>query len=203
MFKAKHPGNSGQNQRQLNLFEDDKICNDTNLISYDILTNFCLRSAPIKSNNLSAGTELIVTSDAAVVTWSRANQKQRWSPRGSVSVVFEVAQCGGSHAVHSLCCVALHLKWLQLKMKGPILLILTVWLNSPFGGSAPPSSCSYPPSEWCSSLEAAAQCGVRVLIPKTFYVLSMENAAFQRQWLKVLTIVVEKPFNLAFKRLLT
>nr|ADJ21806.1 gamma-interferon-inducible lysosomal thiol reductase [Oplegnathus fasciatus] len=45
-------------------------------------------------------------------------------------------------------------------MKAPLLLILTVWLNSQYGGCAFSSSCSYPPSQWCSSLDSAIQCGV-------------------------------------------
>ncbi|XP_028988673.1 gamma-interferon-inducible lysosomal thiol reductase [Betta splendens] len=42
-------------------------------------------------------------------------------------------------------------------MKAPLLLIVAVWLNVPYGGS---SSCSVPPSQWCSSLDSAVQCGV-------------------------------------------
>lgn len=45
-------------------------------------------------------------------------------------------------------------------MKALLLLILTVWLNSQYGGCALSSSCSYPPSQWCSSLESAIECGV-------------------------------------------
>ncbi|XP_076601276.1 gamma-interferon-inducible lysosomal thiol reductase [Chaetodon auriga] len=45
-------------------------------------------------------------------------------------------------------------------MKGPLLLILTVWLNSQYGSCALSTSCTYPPSKWCSSLESAVQCGV-------------------------------------------
>ncbi|KAG8014059.1 Gamma-interferon-inducible lysosomal thiol reductase [Nibea albiflora] len=45
-------------------------------------------------------------------------------------------------------------------MKGPLLLLLTVWLYTQYGDCAALSSCSYPPSKWCSSLEAAVQCGV-------------------------------------------
>ncbi|KAM9349062.1 gamma-interferon-inducible lysosomal thiol reductase [Symphorus nematophorus] len=48
---------------------------------------------------------------------------------------------------------------LQLKMKGPLLLILTLWLNTQYGGYAF-SSCSSPPMKWCSSLDTALQCGV-------------------------------------------
>ncbi|XP_070774660.1 gamma-interferon-inducible lysosomal thiol reductase [Enoplosus armatus] len=44
-------------------------------------------------------------------------------------------------------------------MKAPLLLILTVWLSTQYGGSAP-STCSHPPSQWCSSLDSAIQCGV-------------------------------------------
>ncbi|XP_044076170.1 gamma-interferon-inducible lysosomal thiol reductase isoform X2 [Siniperca chuatsi] len=44
-------------------------------------------------------------------------------------------------------------------MKVPLLLILTVWLNTQHGGSAL-STCSHPPSQWCSSLDSAIQCGV-------------------------------------------
>ncbi|GLD51150.1 gamma-interferon-inducible lysosomal thiol reductase isoform X1 [Lates japonicus] len=44
-------------------------------------------------------------------------------------------------------------------MKAALLLILTVWLNSQYGDCAL-SSCSYPPSKWCSSLDSAIQCGV-------------------------------------------
>lgn len=46
-------------------------------------------------------------------------------------------------------------------MRGPLLLLcLTIWLNAELGGSAVPSSCSLPPSKWCSSLDSAIQCGV-------------------------------------------
>nr|XP_046263852.1 gamma-interferon-inducible lysosomal thiol reductase-like [Scatophagus argus] len=45
-------------------------------------------------------------------------------------------------------------------MKGPLLLIVTVWLSSQYGGCALSSSCTYPPSKWCSSLDSAVQCGV-------------------------------------------
>uniref|UniRef100_A0A3P8TDQ8 Gamma-interferon-inducible lysosomal thiol reductase n=1 Tax=Amphiprion percula TaxID=161767 RepID=A0A3P8TDQ8_AMPPE len=45
-------------------------------------------------------------------------------------------------------------------MKALLLLILTVWLNSQYGGCSLSSSCSYPPSKWCSSLESAIECGV-------------------------------------------
>ncbi|XP_031137102.1 gamma-interferon-inducible lysosomal thiol reductase [Sander lucioperca] len=41
-----------------------------------------------------------------------------------------------------------------------LLLVLTVWLNVQFGGCALSSSCSHPPSKWCSSLDSAVQCGV-------------------------------------------
>uniref|UniRef100_A0A3B4YYM3 Gamma-interferon-inducible lysosomal thiol reductase n=1 Tax=Stegastes partitus TaxID=144197 RepID=A0A3B4YYM3_9TELE len=44
-------------------------------------------------------------------------------------------------------------------MKALLLLILTVWLNSQSGDCSLSSSCSYPPSQWCSSLEAAVECG--------------------------------------------
>ncbi|CAN9503239.1 unnamed protein product [Ophioblennius macclurei] len=45
-------------------------------------------------------------------------------------------------------------------MKGTLmlLLLLTVWLNLQPGHCS--SSCSFPPHQWCSSLESAAQCGV-------------------------------------------
>ncbi len=49
-------------------------------------------------------------------------------------------------------------------MKAPLLMILTVWLNSQYGGCAFSSSCSYPPAQWCSSLDSAIQCGVRSFI---------------------------------------
>lgn len=42
-------------------------------------------------------------------------------------------------------------------MKAVLLLVLTVWLSSQYGDGA---SCSHPPSEWCSSLDTAVQCGV-------------------------------------------
>ncbi|XP_056246549.1 gamma-interferon-inducible lysosomal thiol reductase-like [Seriola aureovittata] len=45
-------------------------------------------------------------------------------------------------------------------MKAPLLLIMTVWLNTQYGGSFVSSSCSHPPSKWCSSLDTAIQCGV-------------------------------------------
>lgn len=44
-------------------------------------------------------------------------------------------------------------------MKACLLLVLTAWLNVQCGGSAL-SSCSHPPSQWCSSLDSAIQCGV-------------------------------------------
>ncbi|XP_034742813.1 gamma-interferon-inducible lysosomal thiol reductase [Etheostoma cragini] len=44
-------------------------------------------------------------------------------------------------------------------MKALLLLVLTVWLNVQYGGCAL-SSCSHPPSKWCSSLDSAIQCGV-------------------------------------------
>lgn len=40
-----------------------------------------------------------------------------------------------------------------------MLLILTVWLHSQYGSCAL-STCSHPPSKWCSSLDSAIQCGV-------------------------------------------
>uniref|UniRef100_A0A3Q3IAK6 Gamma-interferon-inducible lysosomal thiol reductase n=1 Tax=Monopterus albus TaxID=43700 RepID=A0A3Q3IAK6_MONAL len=45
-------------------------------------------------------------------------------------------------------------------MKTLLLLILTAWLNVHYGGCTFSSSCSYPPSKWCSSLDSAVQCGV-------------------------------------------
>ncbi|XP_026170303.1 gamma-interferon-inducible lysosomal thiol reductase [Mastacembelus armatus] len=48
----------------------------------------------------------------------------------------------------------------RLKMKVHLLLILAVCLNTQYGSSALPDSCSYPPSKWCSSLHSAVQCGV-------------------------------------------
>ncbi|XP_029931307.1 gamma-interferon-inducible lysosomal thiol reductase-like [Myripristis murdjan] len=45
-------------------------------------------------------------------------------------------------------------------MELPLLLILTVWVNARGVQSALPPNCSYPPSQWCSSLDSAAQCGV-------------------------------------------
>ncbi|XP_075877165.1 gamma-interferon-inducible lysosomal thiol reductase [Nelusetta ayraudi] len=45
-------------------------------------------------------------------------------------------------------------------MRGPLLLFLTIWLNTQLDGSAVSSSCSLPPSQWCSSLASAVQCGV-------------------------------------------
>lgn len=45
-------------------------------------------------------------------------------------------------------------------MKAPLLLILTVWLNFQSGGCSISSLCSYPPLQWCSSLDTAIQCGV-------------------------------------------
>ncbi|XP_028284441.1 gamma-interferon-inducible lysosomal thiol reductase [Parambassis ranga] len=45
-------------------------------------------------------------------------------------------------------------------MKVPLLLVVTVWLNSQRGGCSLSSSCSYPPAKWCSSPESAVQCGV-------------------------------------------
>ncbi|KAM8728821.1 gamma-interferon-inducible lysosomal thiol reductase-like [Acanthopagrus schlegelii] len=44
-------------------------------------------------------------------------------------------------------------------MKGPLLLILTILLNTQFGGAVL-SSCTYPPHKWCSSLDSAIKCGV-------------------------------------------
>ncbi|XP_040910331.1 gamma-interferon-inducible lysosomal thiol reductase [Toxotes jaculatrix] len=45
-------------------------------------------------------------------------------------------------------------------MKAPLLLIVAVWLNTQYGDCTLSSSCSYPPSKWCSSLDSAIQCGV-------------------------------------------
>ncbi|KAM3604028.1 uncharacterized protein V6R79_005484 [Siganus canaliculatus] len=45
-------------------------------------------------------------------------------------------------------------------MKGPLLLVLTICLNVYFGVGSASYSCSHPPSQWCSSLESAVQCGV-------------------------------------------
>ncbi|XP_042354263.1 gamma-interferon-inducible lysosomal thiol reductase [Plectropomus leopardus] len=45
-------------------------------------------------------------------------------------------------------------------MKTPLLLALTLLLCVLDGGSAVFSSCSRPPSKWCSSLDSAVQCGV-------------------------------------------
>ncbi|XP_060900350.1 gamma-interferon-inducible lysosomal thiol reductase [Labrus mixtus] len=45
-------------------------------------------------------------------------------------------------------------------MNCAVLLVLTVWFGSQCGGSALSSSCSDPPSKWCSSLDTAIQCGV-------------------------------------------
>ncbi|XP_067330043.1 gamma-interferon-inducible lysosomal thiol reductase [Channa argus] len=44
-------------------------------------------------------------------------------------------------------------------MKALVLLILTIWLNTKYGSCAL-SSCSVPPSKWCSSLDSAVKCGV-------------------------------------------
>ncbi|XP_036940762.1 gamma-interferon-inducible lysosomal thiol reductase isoform X2 [Acanthopagrus latus] len=44
-------------------------------------------------------------------------------------------------------------------MKGPLLLILTILLNTQFGGAVH-SSCTYSPHKWCSSLGSAIKCGV-------------------------------------------
>ncbi|XP_053186265.1 gamma-interferon-inducible lysosomal thiol reductase-like [Scomber japonicus] len=45
-------------------------------------------------------------------------------------------------------------------MKTLLLLVLTVWLNIESSGGTLSSSCSYPPSKWCSSMDSAIQCGV-------------------------------------------
>ncbi|KAM9322466.1 gamma-interferon-inducible lysosomal thiol reductase [Pholidichthys leucotaenia] len=45
-------------------------------------------------------------------------------------------------------------------MKVLVLLVVTVWLNSPCGFCSASSRCSLPPSQWCSSLDSAVQCGV-------------------------------------------
>ncbi|XP_047445041.1 gamma-interferon-inducible lysosomal thiol reductase [Mugil cephalus] len=45
-------------------------------------------------------------------------------------------------------------------MKALLLLVLTVWLNTQSGSCSPSSSCSYPPSKWCSSMDSAIECGV-------------------------------------------
>ncbi|KAM4605438.1 gamma-interferon-inducible lysosomal thiol reductase [Polymixia lowei] len=42
-------------------------------------------------------------------------------------------------------------------MKAALLLVLTIWSNADSGLS---SSCTQSPSQWCSSLESAIQCGV-------------------------------------------
>nr|ACQ58865.1 Gamma-interferon-inducible lysosomal thiol reductase precursor [Anoplopoma fimbria] len=47
-----------------------------------------------------------------------------------------------------------------MKMKIPMLLLMAVWLNAQSGGCALSSSCPHPPSQWCSSLDSAIQCGV-------------------------------------------
>ncbi|XP_035526033.1 gamma-interferon-inducible lysosomal thiol reductase [Morone saxatilis] len=41
-------------------------------------------------------------------------------------------------------------------MKAPLLLILAVWLHT----QSALSSCTLPPSKWCTSLDSAIQCGV-------------------------------------------
>ncbi|KAM3866006.1 gamma-interferon-inducible lysosomal thiol reductase-like [Diretmus argenteus] len=45
-------------------------------------------------------------------------------------------------------------------MKALLLLVLTVWSASSSSSSSSSSSCSSSPSQWCSSLESAIQCGV-------------------------------------------
>lgn len=65
---------------------------------------------------------------------------------------------------------------LQLKMKTLLLLILTVWLNIQSSGGTLSSSCSHPPSQWCSSLESAIQCGVLDLCLKTNFTRSNQTA---------------------------
>uniref|UniRef100_UPI0037E6FDBC gamma-interferon-inducible lysosomal thiol reductase n=1 Tax=Semicossyphus pulcher TaxID=241346 RepID=UPI0037E6FDBC len=45
-------------------------------------------------------------------------------------------------------------------MKAALLLVLTIWFSAQDAGFALPTSCSLPPSKWCSSLDTAIQCGV-------------------------------------------
>ncbi|XP_041659823.1 gamma-interferon-inducible lysosomal thiol reductase [Cheilinus undulatus] len=47
-------------------------------------------------------------------------------------------------------------------MKAVVLLVLTVWFSCQCSGDtfSSLSSCSRPPSEWCSSFDSAVQCGV-------------------------------------------
>lgn len=75
---------------------------------------------------------------------------------------------------------------LEVIMKAPLLLILTVWLNTQYGGCAVSSSCSVPPSEWCSSLDSAIQCGVGLLMQNK-NVLYSYNTSISQEMLAVAT----------------
>jgi len=58
-------------------------------------------------------------------------------------------------------------------MKASLLLILTVYLNIQ---STLSSSCTYPPSHWCSSLDSAIQCGVLKQCLETNFTRSHQKA---------------------------
>lgn len=60
-------------------------------------------------------------------------------------------------------------------MKALLPLVLTVCLNVQYASSF--SSCSYPPSKWCSSLDSAIQCGVLKQCLESNFTRSHQTAA--------------------------
>lgn len=61
-------------------------------------------------------------------------------------------------------------------MKTLLLLGLTAWLNIESSGGSLSPSCSYPPSQWCSSLDSAIQCGVLKQCLETNFTRSHQRA---------------------------
>ncbi|XP_071373484.1 gamma-interferon-inducible lysosomal thiol reductase [Centroberyx affinis] len=63
-------------------------------------------------------------------------------------------------------------------MKALLLLVLTVWSSWPRSGQCAlySSSCSHSPSQWCSSLESAVQCGVLKQCLETNFTRSRQTA---------------------------
>ncbi|XP_069013131.1 gamma-interferon-inducible lysosomal thiol reductase [Embiotoca jacksoni] len=57
-----------------------------------------------------------------------------------------------------------------------LLLTLAVCLNAQYGSCHVSSSCSYPPSKWCSSLDSAIQCGVLKQCLESNFTRSRETA---------------------------
>ncbi|KAM4552879.1 gamma-interferon-inducible lysosomal thiol reductase [Odontesthes bonariensis] len=62
-------------------------------------------------------------------------------------------------------------------MKTLVLLILTLWLNTPYASCFLSSSCTYPPAKWCSSLDSSIQCGVLKQCLESDFIKSRQTAS--------------------------